>query len=127
MNVRNQRYLVTVCQHRSCARSGSAEVLSVLQEHQSDTLMVSGCECQGHCGSGPTVRVMPDNVWYCQVKPEDVSVIVDEHLTEKGTPVERLLNPRMHQTESTYANLAAQYQAFIQTDNRETDNNTASN
>ncbi len=110
----SQRYLVTVCQHRSCLRNGSEEVLAAFQAHQSNTVMVSGCECQGQCGSGPTVRVMPDNVWYCQVKPKDVEPIVDRHLSSKGEPVQALLNPRIHQTQSTYANLAAQYQAFIQ-------------
>lgn len=109
------RYLVTVCQNRSCLRSGSDQVLEKFQEHQSANFMVSGCECQGQCGSGPTVRVVPGNVWYCQVTPEDVNTIVDEHL-EGGEPVERLLHPRMHQTQATYANLAAQYQAFIQED-----------
>jgi (2Fe-2S) ferredoxin len=52
---------------------------------------------------------MPDSTWYCQVTPADVSTIVQEHL-EGDTPVERLLHPRMHQTASAYAHLAAQYQ-----------------
>ncbi|MBE7381324.1 MAG: (2Fe-2S) ferredoxin domain-containing protein [Leptolyngbya sp. SIO1E4] len=110
-----QRYLVTICQHRSCMRSGSDQVLAKFQEHQSINVMISGCECQGQCGSGPTVRVMPGDTWYCRVQPEDVDTIVDEHLNG-GKPVERLLHPRIHQTHSAYANLAAQYQAFTQED-----------
>ncbi len=86
--------------------------------HQTANVMVSGCECQGQCGSGPTVRVMPGNSWYCRVTPEDVEAIVQEHF-QTGQPVERLLNPRLHPTEATYANLAAQYQAFIQQDDPE--------
>ena len=111
-----KRYLVTVCQHRSCARNGSEAVLAAFQAHQSTGVIVSGCECQGQCGSGPTVKVMPDNVWYCQVQPEDVEAIAANHLVPDGQPVERLLNARIHQTQSAYANLAAQYQAFIQQD-----------
>lgn len=111
----NQRYLVTVCQHRSCLRNGSDRVLAKFQDYQSANVMVNGCECQGQCGSGPTVRVMPDNVWYCQVKPEHVEAIVAQHL-HGGEPVEAVLNPRIHPTASTYANLAAQYQSFLQTD-----------
>ncbi len=109
-----QRYLIAVCQHRSCVRNGSASVLASFAEHQSDRLRVSACECQGQCGSGPTVKVMPGNVWYCQVKPEDVAEIVAKHLSAGGKPVERLLNRRLHPTPETYANLAAQYQAFLQ-------------
>jgi len=113
------RYLVTVCQHRSCTRNGSEQVLAAFQQQQSDRLLVSGCECQGQCGSGPTVRVMPANVWYCRVTPEDVDTIVEQHLTEGGQPVASLLNSRFHQTHSAYANLAAQYQAFTQTSQTE--------
>ncbi|MGD1905823.1 MAG: ferredoxin [Leptolyngbyaceae cyanobacterium] len=105
-----QRRLVTVCQHRSCARSGAEQVLAAFESHRAPHIRISSSECQGQCGSGPTVRVMPDNTWYCQVTPEDVNTIVHEHL-EDNQPVERLLHPRMHQTASTYAHLAAQYQA----------------
>lgn len=77
--------------------------------------MISGSECQGQCGSGPTVRVNPGNFWYSQVRPEDVSQIVEEHL-KGGQPVEALLNPRIHQTQSAYAALADQYQTFLETE-----------
>lgn len=114
------RYLVTVCQHRSCARNGSEQVLAAFQQHSSERVMVSGCECQGQCGSGPTVRVMPADVWYCRVKPEDVATIVEQHLTADGQPVGKLLNPRFHQSQSAYANLAAQYQAFTRSPQTDT-------
>lgn len=51
--------------------------------------------CQGQCSVGPTVRVIPEEVWYYRVHSYDVSVIVEQHL-RGGTPVERLLNPRIH-------------------------------
>ncbi|MEM1310207.1 MAG: (2Fe-2S) ferredoxin domain-containing protein [Cyanobacteria bacterium P01_H01_bin.153] len=114
MSDSSRRYLVTVCQHRSCARSGSEQVLAAFQQHQSDSLIVGGCGCQGQCGAGPSVQVMPDNVWYSRVQPQDVATIVEQHLTAGGKPVEALLNARFHQAQSTYANMAAQYQAFIQ-------------
>lgn len=55
----------------------------------------------GQCGSGPTVRVMPDGTWYCQVKPDDVVAIVEQHLYAE-TPVENLLHPRFHPRPDTY-------------------------
>lgn len=58
-------------------------------------MMACGSECLGQCGSGPTVKVMPDETWYCQVKPEDVGEIVSQHL-QGGKPVQRLLHPRFH-------------------------------
>ncbi|WP_008317354.1 (2Fe-2S) ferredoxin domain-containing protein [Leptolyngbya sp. PCC 6406] len=104
----SQRHLVTVCQHRSCQRNGSEAVLAEFQKHGAPNLMVSGSECQGQCGCGPTVRVMSDNTWYCQVKPADVSTIVEEHL-QGGKPVERLLHPRLHPRKDAYESLAAYY------------------
>ncbi|MDI3526442.1 MAG: NADP-reducing hydrogenase subunit HndC [Tenuifilum sp.] len=46
--------------------------------------------CFGFCEKGPIVKVLPDNTFYTQVKPEDASEIVKEHVI-KGRKVERLL------------------------------------
>ena len=46
--------------------------------------------CFGFCEKGPVVKVMPDNTFYVQVRPEDAAVIVAEHVI-KGRPVQRLL------------------------------------
>ncbi len=46
--------------------------------------------CFGFCGSGPVVKVLPDESLYVGVKPEDVKEIVAEHLVQ-GSPVRRLL------------------------------------
>lgn len=87
---------ISVCQHQSCQRNGSAQVLEAFQQAPLPPMMtVSGTGCLGQCSCGPTVKVNPDNIWYCRVKPDDVSVIVEQHL-KKGEPVEDLLNPRIH-------------------------------
>jgi NADH:ubiquinone oxidoreductase subunit F (NADH-binding)/(2Fe-2S) ferredoxin len=46
--------------------------------------------CFGFCEKGPIVKVMPDNTFYVQVRPEDAAVIVAEHVI-KGRAVQRLL------------------------------------
>ena len=46
--------------------------------------------CFGFCEKGPIVKVLPDNTFYVNVKPEDTEEIIKEHLV-KGRPVERLL------------------------------------
>ncbi|MEO0826054.1 MAG: (2Fe-2S) ferredoxin domain-containing protein [Cyanobacteria bacterium J06642_9] len=90
-----KRRCVMVCQNRSCERSQSAEVLAAFRQHQSKSLFISASECLGQCGSGPTVRVMPDDTWYRQVRPEDVEEIFEQHL-QGNQPVKRLLHPRFH-------------------------------
>lgn len=86
---------VWVCQHESCCRQGSAEVLAAFEAYANETLKVEGVGCQGQCNLGPTVRVLPDETWYCRVKPENVSEIVESHL-EGGEPVQKFLHPRIH-------------------------------
>lgn len=86
---------VSVCQHQSCQRNGSAEVLAAFNQLKLPEFTASGCDCLGQCSSGPTVKVNPDNIWYCRVKPADVPEIVEQHL-QQGKPVDRLLHPRIH-------------------------------
>jgi (2Fe-2S) ferredoxin len=86
---------VLVCQYTNCLAHGSAKVLEAFLTHAVPTVTVIDCDCQGQCNMGPTVRILPDEVWYCRVKPEDVPAIVEQHL-QQGHPVKRLLHPRFH-------------------------------
>jgi len=49
----------------------------------------------GQCSSGPTVHILPDDTWYCRLRPEDVAVIVEQHFGQ-GQPVAAYLHPRFH-------------------------------
>ena len=86
---------VLVCQYRSCQKNGSAAVLEAFQAARLPGVTVRGCGCQGQCSTGATVRVLPDETWYCRVKPSDVPAIAQQHL-QNGRPVARLLHPRFH-------------------------------
>ena len=55
-----------------------------------DKVRVIQTGCFGFCAQGPIVKVMPDNVFYVQVTPEDAKEIVQEHIVNHK-PVERLL------------------------------------
>lgn len=46
--------------------------------------------CNGFCAEGPIMTVYPDGIFYEKLKPEDVPVIVEEHLL-KGRPVEKFM------------------------------------
>ncbi|HEY9751405.1 MAG TPA: (2Fe-2S) ferredoxin domain-containing protein [Coleofasciculaceae cyanobacterium] len=86
---------VLVCQYINCQQNGSVDVLAAFQAHPVRDVEILASECQGQCNMGPTVHVLPDEVWYCRVKPVDVALICDQHLI-MGKPVERLLHPRLH-------------------------------
>ena len=86
---------VLVCQYQSCLKNGSAAVLAAFEAQQVAGVKVEASSCLGQCNTGPTVRVTPDEIWYCRVKPSDVPLIVEQHLKD-GKPVEALFNPRIH-------------------------------
>ena len=90
-----RQWLVQVCQHRTCLRHQGLEVLAAFQEHQSSSLWVTTSGCMGQCSSGPTVHILPDDTWYCRLRPEEVSAIVEQHFGQ-GQPVVARLHPRFH-------------------------------
>ncbi len=62
-----------------------------LKAHQlTEEAQVVTTGCFGFCEKGPIVKVIPDNTFYTQVKPEDAEEIVAEHIL-KGRKVSRLL------------------------------------
>lgn len=94
---------VLVCGGTGCRSSLSDMLLENLKEEVkdrglSDEVQVIMTGCFGFCEKGPIVKVMPDNTFYTQVKPEDARDIVKEHIV-KGRKVERLLyiNPETQQ------------------------------
>ena len=89
------RVEVLVCQYQSCLANGAAEVLAQFLANPVADVTIVGSECQGQCNMGVTVRVLPDEVWYCRVKSEQVAAIVEQHL-KQGNPVSALLHPRFH-------------------------------
>jgi (2Fe-2S) ferredoxin len=87
---------IMICQHTACLKNGSAQVLKTFQESDlPEDVIVKAVECQGQCSSGPTVRIVPEETWYCRVKPSDVSLIVEQHL-KGGKIVAEKLHPRIH-------------------------------
>ena len=89
------RRCIIVCQYRSCLENGSAEVLAAFESAEIPGVMVTGSGCQGQCSCGPTVRIVPEETWYCRVQPSDVQMIVEQHL-QGEQPIEAKLNPRIH-------------------------------
>lgn len=70
-------------------------MLAAFESGEIPGVEVTGSDCQGQCSTGPTVRVLPDETWYCRVQPQDVPDVIERHLLH-GKPVARLLHPRFH-------------------------------
>lgn len=88
---------VLVCCGTGCLANGSMDVFRALQKQ----LETEGGEfqvrtytkatgCNGWCEKGPLVKIVPDDITYCNVKASDVPAIVDKTL-KKGEVVKKLL------------------------------------
>ncbi|MCW5959682.1 MAG: (2Fe-2S) ferredoxin domain-containing protein [Pyrinomonadaceae bacterium] len=99
------RHHVFVCNGKSCAAVGSADVKKAFEEqlekqnlrygkaskgrNPEGEILLTDCGSVGFCSIGTAVLVYPENVWYAQVRESDVSEIIEKHLL-KGEIVERL-------------------------------------
>ena len=86
---------ILVCGGTGCLSSKSDELVEKLrfyiaQEGMSNRVEVIQTGCFGFCEKGPIVKVLPDNTFYVQVKPEDAETLIKEHVV-KGRKVTRLL------------------------------------
>ena len=86
---------ILVCGGTGCLSSKSEQIIKNLET----LISVNGLEkevivkktgCFGFCEKGPIVKILPDNVLYIEVKPEDAEEIVESHLINEKI-VERLL------------------------------------
>lgn len=84
-----------VCGGTGCRASSSDKLVDNLKaelEKQGldDFAQVITTGCFGFCEKGPIVKIIPDNTFYTEVKPEDANDIIEEHVV-KGRKVDRLL------------------------------------
>jgi len=88
--------MIMVCCGTGCRANGSLEIYQALQQELSKNKKIKAktytkaTGCNGWCEKGPLVKIMPDDITYCQVKTKDVPDIVDKTI-EKGEIIKRLL------------------------------------
>lgn len=91
----NYKYHILLCGGTGCTASDSPKIKEnfiqlLAEKNLSDDVQVISTGCFGFCEKGPIVKILPDNTFYTQVKPEDCREIIDEHII-KGRKVQRLL------------------------------------
>ncbi len=84
-----------VCGGTGCRASESEQLFhnlknEIIEKGLESEVQVITTGCFGFCEKGPIVKVLPDNTFYTQVKPEDAIEIIAEHII-KGRRVTRLL------------------------------------
>ncbi len=86
---------VLVCGGTGCESAKADDIFkNLIHEAEAagirDEVQILKTGCFGFCEQGPIVKVLPQESFYVQVKPEDAKEIVEEHLV-KGREVTRLL------------------------------------
>ena len=111
-NIQCPQKEILCCGGTGCHASNSQEMMQNLR----DLIKENGLEndvrvvqtgCFGFCAQGPIVKIMPDNVFYVQVMPEDAKEIVEKHLVGKQL-VDRLLfmEPLLKERVQDYAKMS---------------------
>ncbi len=101
---------ILVCGGTGCHSSDSAGLIVALREKIEAAglkdIKVVQTGCFGFCAQGPIVKVQPENVFYVQVKMEDLDEIVNSHLLG-GKAVERLLftDPNTNEKQHHYLDM----------------------
>ena len=96
---------ILICGDTGCLVSNSQEIIANLRAEvkaaglENDVNVIQ-TGCFGFCAQGPIVKIMPDNVFYVKVSPEDAKEIVQTHivghkLVERLVYVEPTLNAQI--------------------------------
>ncbi|MBB6481086.1 NADH-quinone oxidoreductase subunit NuoF [Spirochaeta isovalerica] len=86
---------VLVCGGSACESAKGNDIYkSLLHQAEvqgvSNDLQIVKTGCFGFCEKGPIVKVLPDEAFYVEVKPDDAEEIISENIV-KGRMVDRLL------------------------------------
>jgi NADH:ubiquinone oxidoreductase subunit F (NADH-binding)/(2Fe-2S) ferredoxin len=86
---------ILVCGGTGCESSKADDIYRNLKRSAEENQVENDVQivktgCFGFCEKGPICKVLPDESFYVEVKPDDAKEIIEEHVV-KGRPVERLL------------------------------------
>ncbi len=84
-----------ICAGTGCVANGSLKVkdaleTEIIKRSLQNEIKIVLTGCNGFCAKGPVMVVYPEDIFYQQVKPEDVPHLVEEHFV-KGRPVQKFL------------------------------------
>ncbi len=89
------RNYILVCGGTGCESAGADRIYKNLVSEceiqgVADEVQIIKTGCFGFCEQGPIVKILPEDSFYVQVKPEDAKELVSEHIV-KGRELKRLL------------------------------------
>lgn len=91
----NSREKVVVCRGRSCRKYQAEQVWQNFTQNLPSDVELISVFCLGQCGNGSMVIVESDQTWYWQVHPDEVAIVIQQHIIGKS-PVKAMLYPKFH-------------------------------
>ena len=90
-----KRIELMACAGTGCVAGGAFQIIEGLEKEIAargleEEVSVVQTGCNGFCGQGPLMVVIPDNIFYGWLTVDDISHLVEEHFL-KGRPVEKLM------------------------------------
>jgi NADH:ubiquinone oxidoreductase subunit F (NADH-binding)/(2Fe-2S) ferredoxin len=90
-----KRIELMVCAGTGCVAGGAFQIMEELKKELSahgleDEISVVPTGCNGFCGQGPLMVVVPDNIFYGWLTVDEIPHLVEEHFL-KGRPVKKLM------------------------------------
>lgn len=90
-----RRIELMLCTGTGCVAGGALRIKEALEAELArhglpDEVSVVPTGCNGFCGQGPLLVVLPDQIFYGWLKTDDIPFLVQEHFL-KGRPVQRLM------------------------------------
>ena len=79
------RYQVQICAGAGCISCDCMQVKDALvdalfEAGLQDEVLIKMTGCMGNCDVGPSMIVRPGGIFYCRLKPENMTAIVQQHL-----------------------------------------------
>ena len=92
---KRKKTTLSLCYTTGCRALGSQPVYEALKAELARHKLTRKVEfkrtgCRGFCEAGPILSILPENIFYVRVKPEDAAEIVETTIL-KGEVIERLL------------------------------------
>ncbi len=76
-------HYILLCRGTGCQASGEPRLFQKFKERLEargidDKVLMVETGCRGLCEMGPLVEILPENIFYCQVKDEDIDLIIEK-------------------------------------------------
>jgi NADP-reducing hydrogenase subunit HndC len=90
-----RRLELMTCCGTGCVAGGAFKIkdaleLEIRKRGLKDQVSVVPTGCNGFCGQGPLLVVMPEGIFYGNLKPDEIPLLVEEHFV-KGNPVKKFM------------------------------------